>query len=339
MRTPAGVTVSKTTPRPAYARYLVARTITAYDGDPWRRDVQLVDEVAYVHSRMNKWPDNMRSIVIQWYKLRYAFHLLRECRNYEAIAVGRYGSWFAVLQELFGLHKRIVLMDQEWYSQAGGQLARRAYLSSAAICCNTRIEIERYSQQSGVSRDRFHFVPLAFQARDCRKPSDEGFVFAGGFQGRDWRTLVKAVQGLPYQIRIFTKDVIDSIPSNVTVRTVSREEYFCQMAASSCVVVPVKPELGRITGTTTWTAAMSMGKPVIVTEPLGAPDYMEFGVSGFYVDYGGAAELGRIIDLVMKDPGLRRRVGEAARERAWREFSPEAFRSHVLSLLEGPSPH
>jgi hypothetical protein len=37
----------------------------------------------------------------------------------------------------------------------------------------------------------------------------------------------------------------------------------------------------------------------------------------------------------MSDAELRRRVGQAARERALKEFSPEIFRSGVLALLRG----
>jgi glycosyltransferase involved in cell wall biosynthesis len=106
------------------------------------------------------------------------------------------------------------------------------------------------------------------------------------------------------------------------------------MAAASCVVVPLLAEPLRITGTTTWTAAMAMGKVVIVTEPDGAPDYMEHGVSGFYVNHGDAKALRECIVKVMEDAALRKRVGKAARERAWREFSPEVFRRRVLGLLK-----
>jgi len=80
---------------------------------------------------------------------------------------------------------------------------------------------------------------------------------------------------------------------------------------------------------------MAMGKVVIVTEPFGAPDYMDQGASGFYVNHGDAEGLRRCIDLVMRDPELRKQVGGAARERAWREFSPEVFRRRILSLLAG----
>jgi glycosyltransferase involved in cell wall biosynthesis len=79
---------------------------------------------------------------------------------------------------------------------------------------------------------------------------------------------------------------------------------------------------------------MAMGKVVIVTEALGAPDYMQQGVSGFYTDYADWKAVRRHIVQVMEDAELRRKVGQAARERAWREFSPDAFRSRVLALLE-----
>lgn len=36
---------------------------------------------------------------------------------------------------------------------------------------------------------------------------------------------------------------------------------------------------------------------------------------------------------VMEDAALRKRVGEAARAHAWREFSLEVFRHRVLALL------
>ena len=106
------------------------------------------------------------------------------------------------------------------------------------------------------------------------------------------------------------------------------------MAAASCVVIPVLREPVRHTGLLTWTNAMAMGKVVIVTDPHGAPDYMEHGVSGFYVNHGDAEALRKTILLVMEDAALRKRIGEAARERAWKEFSPEVFRRRILSLLK-----
>jgi glycosyltransferase involved in cell wall biosynthesis len=178
---------------------------------------------------------------------------------------------------------------------------------------------------------------MAFQRPDIFEASDAGYVFAGGNQGRDWETLFRAVEGLPFPVTILTTRTFAAYPANVTIAKVSRQEYYRRMAAASCVVVPLLPEPLRITGTTTWINAMGTGKVAIVTEPHGAPDYMEQGVSGFYVNYGDAEGLRQCIQRVMGDAELRRRVGQAARERAFKEFSPETFRRGVLALLRGDS--
>jgi glycosyltransferase involved in cell wall biosynthesis len=316
-------------------RFLVTRTVTFFDADPWGDNVDVENELGYVNSRVERLPSKLQAFAKRWYEIQFSLRLLRLCRRYQAIAVGRYGIWFPILQRCLGMKKRIVMTDTEWQELEGGRVNRAAALASAAVCSNTRIEIQRYSKQYGIPRERFVLVPLAFQRRDLHESSDKGYVFAGGTQGRDWQTLLDAVDGLPYPVKIFTNRKLPRVPSNTTVEFVSREKFYRRMAAASCVVVPLLPEPLRITGTTTWTAAMAMGKVVIVTEPFGAPDYMEHGVSGFYVGYGDAQALRQCIQLVMGDPELRRRVGQSARERAWREFSPEEFRRHVLSLLRG----
>jgi glycosyltransferase involved in cell wall biosynthesis len=277
----------------------------------------------------------MQSIAYAWYQIQFAFRLLRLCRGYQGLAVGRYGIWFPILQRILGLNKNVVMTDTEWRNPKGGRLNRAAALASSVVCCFTTAEMLMYSNLFKIPRSKFVLVPLAFQQTDLREARDEGYVFAGGTQGRDWGTLIKAVQPLPYPVRIFTRARFTNLPPNVQVRWVNREELYTQMARASCVVVPVFSEPSRITGNTTWTAAMGMGKVVVVTEPRGAPDYMEYGVSGFYVDYGDSEALRQCIGKVMGDSDLRRRVGEEARKRAWGEFSPEMFRHRVLSLLKG----
>jgi glycosyltransferase involved in cell wall biosynthesis len=225
------------------------------------------------------------------------------------------------------------MTDIEW-REARGRCNRAASLASTYVCCFTNEEIKRYSRQYGIPQDKFMLVLDAFQHSDQKKPSDDGFVFAGGIQNRDWDTFFKAVDGLPCPVRVFTNQKLESVPSNTSLHLVGRDEYYSQMAAASCVVVPVGAEPLRINGIATWTNAMAMGKVVIATEPLGAPDYMEQGVSGFYVKYGDVDALRACIEKVMGDPELRRRMGAAARERAHREFSPEVFKRRILALLE-----
>ncbi len=108
--------------------------------------------------------------------------------------------WHAVMKQFLGLNRRVVLTDTEWRELDGGRLNRAASLARAAVCCNTRAEIERYSRQFKIPRDNFAFVPVAFQKRDLFEATDEGYVFSGGVQARDWGCLVDAVDGLPYKV-------------------------------------------------------------------------------------------------------------------------------------------
>ncbi len=315
-------------------RYLVSRTAGFRDRDPWGPNIDMEDEVRRVHARVDRLPAWVQPVAIRWFQLLFGFRLLRLSRHYEAIAIGRHGIWLPIFLRLLGIRKRIIMMDTEWPGGGSGRMNHFAAVSSSLVLCNTQAEIERYGREFRIPRQKFRLVPMAFQSADQQAVCDRGYVFAGGTQSRDWDTFVRAVDGLPYPIRLLADRKFPYLPANTTSGFVSRKEYYEQLAGASCVVVPIIPERLRVTGITTWTNAMAMGKVVIVTDPEGARDYIEQGVSGFYVKYGDVEGLRGCIDRVMRDPDLRERVGHAARERAWRDFSPEAFRRRVLGLLE-----
>lgn len=314
-------------------RILVSRCVSFQDLDPWGEGVDMIDEVENVHKRYRRFSSKWWDPAQMWYEFIFGLRLLWLCRKYDALVVGRHGIWFPVFKHFLGLRQRVVMMDIEWKDPKRGRIDRIASLASFAVCCFTQAEIDRISRYYGIPREKFVLVPLAFQIGDICEASDEGYIFVGGNSGRDWKTLAAAVEGLPYPVQILSNARVPPMPSNVTVGTVSRPEFYRRMARASCVVIPVLQEPIRITGDTTWTNAMAMSKVVIVTDPHGAPDYMEHGVSGFHLEHGNAQALRQTIRLVMEDPRLRERVGAAARERAWREFSPEVFRRRVLALV------
>jgi glycosyltransferase involved in cell wall biosynthesis len=64
--------------------------------------------------------------------------------------------------------------------------------------------------------------------------------------------------------------------------------------------------------------AMAYGRPVVATRAGGLIDAVEDGVTGFLVD---SASLRGAIETLLGDPGLRRRLGVAARESAFRSYA------------------
>ncbi|GGX87012.1 glycosyl transferase family 1 [Streptomyces minutiscleroticus] len=89
--------------------------------------------------------------------------------------------------------------------------------------------------------------------------------------------------------------------------------------------------------------AMACGTAVVASRVGGIPEVVEDGVTGLLVpvteegekDEGGFAErLARALDSLLADPDTARRMGEAGRERAVREFGWDAVARRTVLLYE-----
>ena len=78
--------------------------------------------------------------------------------------------------------------------------------------------------------------------------------------------------------------------------------------------------------------AMCWGIPVVASRVDGIPEMVEDGVTGLLAPPEDAAGFAAAADRLLKDPELRRRMGEAGRDRARRLFSPEAYRAAMREI-------
>lgn len=317
--------------------YLVTKTTSFYDNDPWRDNVDVFDEVTFVAEKINL----LRKLGIRRYAdllagVLLGLKLLAMSEKYSGFAIGRYSIWFPVFMKCLRNKKPIVMMDTEWKNISdSGRINRWASSASVAVQANTVIEIKRYAQAFGIPEEKFNFIRLAYQSRDIFPVGDQGYVLAGGRQGRDWETVRKVAESLPnVAFMILTDNPLPPMPANVTTEYVARHEFYRRMANASCVLVPVLPEPLRITGTTTWTNAMAMGKVVVATDPFGAPDYINNKINGFYADYGDWKSVSDAVEQVMTDKSLRIRMGEQARLFAMEHLSPVVYKQKILSILD-----
>jgi D-inositol-3-phosphate glycosyltransferase len=79
--------------------------------------------------------------------------------------------------------------------------------------------------------------------------------------------------------------------------------------------------------------AMACGKPVVASRVGGVPELVRDGVEGFLVEAGDVRALGSHIAGLLKDPGLRTKMGEAGIQRV-RGFSWDATARVVLEAYE-----
>jgi glycosyltransferase involved in cell wall biosynthesis len=79
---------------------------------------------------------------------------------------------------------------------------------------------------------------------------------------------------------------------------------------------------------------MAAGRAIVATAVGGVPDVIADGVHGLVVPARDAAAMGAAIVRLMRDPGLRRRLGEAARSRQQHEFTFAATMDRLQDLYE-----
>jgi glycosyltransferase involved in cell wall biosynthesis len=80
--------------------------------------------------------------------------------------------------------------------------------------------------------------------------------------------------------------------------------------------------------------AMAFGLPVVATSAGGLPEVVEDGVTGILVPPGDPRALSEAITGLLRDSRLRRRLGEAGRERVQTEFAVESIVDRTLDLYE-----
>jgi glycosyltransferase involved in cell wall biosynthesis len=80
--------------------------------------------------------------------------------------------------------------------------------------------------------------------------------------------------------------------------------------------------------------AYTHGKPVVGTTVGGLPEMIEDGVTGFLVPPGDEKRFADAIVAVLRDDALRRRMGEAGRQKIERECSPAVIARQTLKTYQ-----
>lgn len=137
-----------------------------------------------------------------------------------------------------------------------------------------------YEHYYRIAKDKFRYVPFKVNRYErvlTTKTLDTGYIFCGGATRRDFRTLIDAVRGLPYPVRIVTlSDAqitrsgsrIDdqNLPPNVEViRHDGSASFIDYIAAARLVVLPIVKNNISASGIGVYLASMALGKCVIIS--------------------------------------------------------------------------
>lgn len=204
---------------------------------------------------------------------------------------------------------------------AASAAMRVAFRRVDRFVCFSTMERKLYADFFDLDIDRFDMIhwaarpPSADPVADPSLPS--AYVCAIGSQGRDYRTLIEAMKGLP-QINLVIVATPQSlqgldVPPNVIVRcNVPLAQTMGILQRSILSIVPL---LGSQIpcGHVTLVAAMHLEKPTIVSNSTGVADYIQDGVNGMTVPPGDPAALAQAIEQISVDAALNARLARSAR--------------------------
>jgi glycosyltransferase involved in cell wall biosynthesis len=283
-----------------------------------------------------------------WFNLWWAIKLFMASRNYEVVATGsdRMSLLFAFLQGLLRRkRKHHILLFAFWNLPERGfkrvlrKVEYRLLLGWVSkLIVFGRRQQQLYSMALGEPIEKFAVVPFHTNIGDIECVVDEGdYIFTGGDTARDYPTLIKAIDGLPYKVIIASvfKRHFDGIkiPSNVSIVSVEHGGFVRLMSGAKAVVLPLQGGLLQAGGQQTFLNAMYFGKAVVVVDDNSADEYIANGIDGVVVAPGDVKSLRNAIVNLMENDKYRREIGQNAKKKAL-EYSRDRFVLGVLKVIE-----
>jgi glycosyltransferase involved in cell wall biosynthesis len=199
-----------------------------------------------------------------------------------------------------------------------------------------------------IAPEKLVYVPFKVNAYDLVTSSptgDMGYIFSGGMSRRDYPTLIKACEGLPYPVKIVVpapdqarvhSTFLDesTLPANVKVvhDDGSLESFIGHIAQARLVVIPTKKRDYASTGTSVYLTSMALGKCVIISAGPTSDEILCDG-QAVIVPPEDPCALREAIQKAYEDDAYRNRIAETGREYALSLGDEKRFFGSLLTEI------
>ncbi len=223
------------------------------------------------------------------------------------------------------------------------------------LCLKGVDRIFLYSKNNAALSKAYHidpgkltYLPFKVNGYDCVKSAptaDMGYIFSGGYSRRDYPTLVKACEGLPYPVRIVVPPHAQAkihgtvlqesaLPPNVEVvhDDGSLESFVAHIAQARVVVIPTKKRDFASTGTSVYLMSMALGKCVIISSGPTTDEILSEDLA-VVVPPEDPGALREAIQRVYADDAYRNRLAQAGRKYALGLGDEKTFFNSVLNAI------
>jgi glycosyltransferase involved in cell wall biosynthesis len=183
------------------------------------------------------------------------------------------------------------------------------------------------SEQLRLPDDRLRYLPFGVDDeffRPTGEPDGDYVLVVGRDRGRDWPTLLRAVDGIDMPVKICCRrrDLDGQVvPSGVEVLGyVDRDVYRHLLGRARVVAIAARP-LVYPSGQSVLLEALAMGRTVVVTQTEALAGYVSDGKTALTVAPGDASALRERIVEAASDDDLRGRLGRHGRDAVERTFN------------------
>lgn len=309
----------------------------------WKENVTIYTE--YLNELGVIWRTNKAESIL--FNLKWGYRFFVKSRDYDAIVTNadKASLIFAVMQLMLRRTRKphillFVLWNQSDNKVKGffKQILYKIILKSVTkVIVYSKKQQSLHSKAFGVPTEKFPIVPYHTTIRNVDVEISEGdYLFAGGDTGRDYRTLIEAMRGLPFKLTIAAlyrnhfKGI--DIPENVKIVTVNGDEFMHLIAGCRAMALPLFKDVLQAGGQQTFLNAMAMGKTVIVADDNSAAEYIESGVDGLIIPPEDVNAMRAEIINVMNNAALCKTIGRNAELKA-NTYTVARFTKEVYRLI------
>jgi len=235
------------------------------------------------------------------------------------ICTGYHTIPFLMIHRFLKFKGKILILNFYLHAAGENQLLRKMltliFRDDIHIILQSRYEFEQYRKSYPLIHP--YFIP--YGQDEIQKTyqgllsEDRGYIFSGGYTNRDYETLMKAAEVLPYRFVVVCSRLNrlpERIPQNVTVhREVSDEEFHSLMAKSRLIVLNLKDQVGS-SGQMVALAGLSFRKPIIYAQNEAISHYFQDGKSGLSYLMRDLDDLKNKIEYLMKNDKIRGEIAE-----------------------------
>ena len=79
---------------------------------------------------------------------------------------------------------------------------------------------------------------------------------------------------------------------------------------------------------------MQFGLPVVSTYEAAIPEIVDNGFTGFLVDKNAVIQLAEKIEILIADPNLSKKMGDAGRKKYEQEYTLEIFEEKMIDVFQ-----